>query len=277
MCMTGIVWPLARASHPLPTVAVTGLSAALAVTLRTPFPTLAILVAAVFSGQLSVGWLNDLVDRERDRASGRTDKPVALGQISVPLVRTATAAAAVVCLVASLALGLAAGAAHLLAVAGAWAYNLGLKRTIWSWLPYAVSFSLLPLAIWLASPAADLPPWWLLTGAALLGVGAHGANVLPDLADDRATGVSGLPHRMGPRTLRLGTAAVLLAALVVITAGPGRRLPAAEAAVLAVATALAFVAGGTGRKQLPARAPFYAVIGVAILAVAMLLARGAGG
>ena len=277
MCMTGVVGSLVRASHPLPAAAVTVLAATLAVTLRTPPDTLVILLVAVLSGQLSVGWLNDLIDRDRDRAVGRTDKPIALGQLSVPTARIAITIAAAVCIPASLALGTGAGAAHLTAVAGAWAYNLGLKRTVWSWLPYAVSFGLLPVAVWLASPAEGAPPWWMVTGAALLGIGAHGANVLPDLADDRATGVSGLPHRLGPRGLRIVTAAVLLAAFLTLTAGPGRPLAEPEVAALAVVAVLALLAAGVGRARLPERVPFYAVIGVAALAVVMLLARGATG
>src|SRR3712207_7375206 len=34
-----------------------------------------------------------------------------------------------------------------------------------------------------------------------LGVGAHLLNVLPDLEDDAATGVRGLPHVLGPRRI----------------------------------------------------------------------------
>ena len=47
---------------------------------------------------------------------------------------------------------------------------------------------------------------------ALLGVGAHLVNALPDLADDEATGVRGLPHRLGPRwTPPVATAVLVLA------------------------------------------------------------------
>ena len=87
-------------------------------------------------------------------------------------------------------------------VAAAWAYNLGLKSTVWSWVPYAVAFGGLTVFVALADDAA--PPWWWPVGAALLGVGAHLLNVLPDLDDDAATGVRGLPHRLGPRRHRAG-------------------------------------------------------------------------
>ena len=45
----------------------------------------------------------------------------------------------------------------------------------------------------MAKPA---PRWPITVAAALIGLGAHFANVLPDLAGDRATGVVGLPQRV---------------------------------------------------------------------------------
>lgn len=235
--------------------------------------TVAILGAAVLAGQLSVGWLNDLVDRERDRAAGRNDKPLALGLVTPGTLRVATGAAAAACVPLSLALGLRAGLAHLAAVAVAWAYNLRLKSTPWSWAPYAVAFALLPVVAWQVAPESALPPWWLVLAAALLGVGAHGANVLPDLSGDRATGVSGLPHRMPLPALRAGTAGVLLTALALLTLGPGGSPGSWEVAVLAAGTALS-AAGSGVVGRMPARAPFVAVIGLAVLCTAMVLARG---
>lgn len=66
----------------------------------------------------------------------------------------------------------------------------------------------------------------IVVADALLGVGAHVANTLPDLDDDAATGVHGLPHRIGrtassavaPLLLGAGVAAVCVGLLVV--AGP---------------------------------------------------------
>ena len=39
------------------------------------------MVAAVSTGQLSIGWSNDALDAARDRLAGRTDKPVAAGRL----------------------------------------------------------------------------------------------------------------------------------------------------------------------------------------------------
>ncbi|NED56002.1 hypothetical protein G3I24_34620, partial [Micromonospora aurantiaca] len=57
-------------------------------------------------------------------------------------------------------------------------YNRPLKSTPVSVLPYAVSFGALPAFVVLALPGSPVPPAWLVAAAALLGAGAHFANVL---------------------------------------------------------------------------------------------------
>jgi 4-hydroxybenzoate polyprenyltransferase len=70
-----------------------------------------------------------------------------------------------------------------------WAYNLAFKRTIWSAVPYAVAFGVVPAIVALALPTPAWPPAWMLLAGALLGVGAHLLNALPDRGDDIAPGV----------------------------------------------------------------------------------------
>lgn len=254
---------LAGSAHAGPAVAVTVLAGLLAAAQGLDAGTAVLVVAAVLAGQLTVGWSNDLVDRARDRAAGRADKPLATGESSVTVVRAACAGAVVACVILSLALGVVPGLVHLACVASAWAYNLGLKATVWSWLPYALSFGGLTAVVSYAGDAA--PPWWWPVGAALLGVGAHLLNVLPDLDDDAATGVRGLPHRLGPRWIAPVAAAVLVAATAVVLVGaapaPGVQ---AVAAVLALGLALVVVRGS-------GRLPFLAAIAIALLDAALLV------
>ena len=214
-------WVLAKACHPVPSAAVTTLTTVLAAAAGVRGTTLVLVAAAVLTGQLCVGWVNDFVDRDRDRAVGRRDKPLASDVLSPRAVAVSATAAGTACVPLSLSLGIAAGLCHLVAVGAALGYDVGLKRTIWSWLPYAVAFALLPVVVWLVSPQDGLPPTWLVLAGALLGVGAHGANVLPDYDRDRATGVLGLPQRVDPTVLRLGTAIALLGALALLILGPG--------------------------------------------------------
>ena len=258
-----------RACHPGPTVAVTVLTALLSGALGHRVATGLVVTAAVFTGQLTIGWSNDLIDAARDRAVGRTDKPLARGELSEALVRKAIGVAAVACLALSAACGWRSAVVHvLLLVGGGWAYNLGLKRTAWSAAPYAVAFGALPAVVSLAAPDRAWPPLWMMVTGAVLGVGAHLLNALPDLADDDATGVRGLPHRLGPSRVRWLAPTVLLVGSVVATLGPGGDVPVAAWAGLAGCVALAVVAV-VGRGK----APFVAAVSIALVDVAVLVLR----
>ncbi len=258
---------LVRACHPGPTAAVTALTALLAAGAGHSLGTGALVTAAVGTGQLTIGWSNDLVDAARDRAVGRPDKPVARGEVSERVVRAAVGVAGVLCVALSLACGLASASVHLLlGVASGWAYNLGLKRTAWSAAPYAVAFGALPAVVTLALPTPVWPAPWVMVAGALLGVGAHLLNALPDLADDEQTGVRGLPHRLGADVVRRLAPVVLTAASAVALAGPpGRPSPWAWAVfgLCLVLAAVALTARG--------KAPFAAAVGIAALDVVALV------
>ncbi|MCW2806853.1 MAG: UbiA prenyltransferase [Marmoricola sp.] len=261
------VLALLRASHPGPSVAVTVLTALLAVGAGHGLASGALVTAAVATGQLSIGWSNDLLDAARDRQVGRADKPIAGDEVSELVVRRATAAALLACVVLSLACGLESGSVHLLlGVGSGWAYNLVLKRTAWSAVPYAVAFGSLPAVVTLALPDPELPGPWTIAAGALLGIGAHLLNALPDLADDAQTGIHGLPQRLGARRVRLIAPLVLLAGSAAAVLGSGDRGSAAPWAAFGATVVLAVVAM-TGRG----RAPFLAAIGIALVDVVSLV------
>ncbi len=265
MAILGTARGLALATHPGPALAVTGLTALLAAGDRTGLATGSLVTAAVFTGQLGIGWSNDVLDEARDRAAGRSDKPVAAGAVSAATVRVAIAGSLVVCVVLSLACGLMSGLVHLLlGVASGWAYNLWFKRMVLSPLPYAVAFGVLPAVVTLAGADPSWPPVWVMAAGALLGVGAHLLNALPDLADDRAAGVLGLPQRLGDRVVRVLAPVILLTASVVCVLGRGPS-PAGWA-LLAICVVLA-AAAAVGRG----RWPFAAAIGIALADVVLLV------
>lgn len=261
---------LLRAAHFPPTVAVTVVVALLAVADgKTPGVT-AVVTAAVLTGQLTIGWGNDLVDADRDRQVGRLDKPLAGGRLSESTVRASLFVAAVACVALSFGAGWRSALVHLfLGVAAGHAYNLLAKRTAWSWLPYAVAFGSLPAVVTLAGGAPHWPPWWMAATAATLGVGAHFLNVLPDLDDDRATGISGLPHRFGATRARVAATVLLVAGSAVAVLGPSGAPAAWALVVLGLVTALAVVAL-VGRGRLP----FHAALVIALLDVALLVVVG---
>lgn len=255
---------LLGATHPGPALAVTAVAGLLAAADGAAPARVALVAAAVLAGQLSIGWSNDLLDLARDREVGRLDKPLATGDVGARTVRVACAVAVVLVVALSLACGVLAGVVHLACVACGWTYNLGLKATAWSWLPYALAFGGLPVFVSLAA-GAD-PAWWAGAAGALLGVGAHLVNTLPDLDDDRATGVLGLPHRIGPGPTRVLAVALLLATSVLLTvAAPGLTTPG-RAVVLVAAVVLSTVALRAGGRR-----PFQAVVVLAVVDVATLV------
>jgi 4-hydroxybenzoate polyprenyltransferase len=178
--------------------------------------------AEVFTGQLSIGWSNDYLDAERDRAVHRSDKPVAAGAVAPRVAVTAAVIALILTLALSAALCWGGGSAALVTVLCGWAYNLGLKSTVLSWLPNAIAFGMLPAVATLSASPSRWPAAWALIAGALIGVAAHLANVLPDLREDVANGVRGLPRRLGAKAATALTAAgILLTGSAVILFGPG--------------------------------------------------------
>lgn len=275
---------LLRAAHPGPTVAVTAITGLLAVGAELSWSRVLTVVGAVSTGQLVIGWINDAVDAGRDRQVGRLDKPVATGEIGVAAVGAAAGVALGVTVVLSSLLGWRAGAVQVALVVGSGvAYDLVLKRSWWSWLPYAVAFGSLPAVVTLAEDPPIGPQWEAIAGGAALGVGAHLVNVLPDLADDAATGVRGFPHRIGARAAQRAAALVLLAASITLVAASGSPSSvmggglswapswALSWAVLGVVAGLAcVVAAGRGRT------PFRAAVLMAVIDVVLLVTAGAG-
>ncbi|SBN64580.1 4-hydroxybenzoate polyprenyltransferase [Curtobacterium sp. 9128] len=212
--MTSTARLLLASSHPGPTLTVTVLAAVIASVVGHPAWLVVLVAASVVAGQLSIGLANDWIDADRDRSVGRSDKPVAQGLIAVSTVRAAAFVTAGVAVVLSLFLGPVAAVAHLVLVGAGWAYDAGLKRSVWSVAPFVVAFGLLPVVAVAAGPAAQLPAPWAIATGAVFGIAIHCTNVLPDLVDDAATGVRGFPHRLG-----LHAAGVLAFASLVVAAG----------------------------------------------------------
>jgi 4-hydroxybenzoate polyprenyltransferase len=265
---------LATTCHPAPVAAVTAFGTALAIRAGDSAGTCALVFGAVCTGQLSIGWSNDRIDARRDRAVHRTDKPLAASDRWHRLVETGIALALAGTVTFSLLLGWRAGLIHLAAVACAWAYNGWLKSTVLSWLPYAVAFGLLPAVATLAGPARLWPPAWVIATAALLGVTAHFANVVPDIEGDRATGIIGLPHRMGARGAVLTAAALASAASLIAALAPAQAPTGAGIAGLAIAFALVVTIIVVTLRAAIGKLAFYAVIAIAAVDLVVLLSYG---
>jgi 4-hydroxybenzoate polyprenyltransferase len=231
--------------------------------------------AAVAATQLAVGWVNDWLDADRDRMAGRTDKPVARGAVD----RRTVGLAGLISVLAVPFLGLPFGPAATVCITlvGIFAllYDWPLKSTAFSIVPYLVAFGLLPAFVVVSLPGHPAPPGWLIAAGSLLGGGAHFANVLPDLADDAATGVRGLPHRLGARWSQFAAAALLLAATLTLVFGPAG--PPSWSGIAAVAAAVVVLPLGWYAARRAAGRPvamFRAVIVVALIDVLLLIFSG---
>lgn len=237
-------------------------------------PRSGLLAAAVLVGQLSVGWSNDAIDADRDRTAGRTDKPIATGVVPRRLVAGCAGAALLADVPLSLALGARPGIAHLLAVAAAWSYNAGVKRTVASPAPYMVAFALVPPVVVAGMlPGTPWPRLSLVLAAAGCGVAGHFANTVGDTTADALTGVRGLPQRIGPVASTVVAGALIAAAAVAVLVAVGDSwLPVTAVVVdVAVAALLPLLLRSTHRQTALAAV----LVAVTVLAAAFIGSGGA--
>ena len=265
-----LVKALWGATHPGPTLVVTVLSLALGIAAGVEPARLAVLVVAVFAGQVSVGLSNDAIDGARDAAVGRADKPIAGGAVTPERALTVAVASLVVAIVLSAPLGPGLLAAHAIALASAWAYNAGLKSTPFSIAPFLLSFGLFPSFATLSLPDPQLAaPWASLAGAAL-GAAVHLTNVVRDLDDDRRTGVRGLPHRLGARASVVLAAVGIVVGAIAVLLGTDATTPGTV--FFAAVSTVAVIAVVTAMMRPPGRAVFQLTMLAALLLAAQLVA-----
>ena len=262
---------LAQSCHPVPCVAVTAFGTVLGVKVGNGMGTCVLLAVALLTGQLSIGWSNDRIDAARDRRAGRRDKPLADSVLGFPAVNTAIVVSVLATVGFSLALGWRAGVTHLAAVACGWAYNLGLKSTRLSWLPFALAFGALPAVATFALPAHPAPAWWLVAAAALLGVAAHLTNTVPDIEADRANGIYGAAHRLGAGGSNAVATALLAVAAVLTVLGPDDARSIGSWVILGGVLVLAAASLVVGLRHSASRVPFYGTIALVLIVLLQLV------
>ena len=200
---------LAKASHFGPSLLVTSLSYFFAQLYWEPGSAL-IIALGFFAGQLIVGWSNDLIDYVDDLSHKRVNKPLVSGLITRTFLQSWLAVMIPVVLVINLfgPLGFVGGGLSIFAIVWALGYNFFFKFNIFSPLPYAVAFAILPSCM--AYSQDKTPPTWMWLGGALVGMAAHFLNVLKDMDQDHASGIKGLPQRCG-KTGSIIAATILIA------------------------------------------------------------------
>jgi 4-hydroxybenzoate polyprenyltransferase len=204
-----------RAAHFGPTIIVTATTFLLALSQYSLIDALRVAIA-IFAGQLVVGWSNDLIDASLDIAAQRTKKPIVSKEINPEQLKKSIVVALVAALLLSLIspLGLTGTLIHFLGILSATFYNLKLKPTILSPIPYIISFGALPWAIYL--PAGNQPPLWLFIDFMLISVAFHFFNVLKDFQWDINQGVLGLPQRLGRNASLVISISLVISAILVL-------------------------------------------------------------
>jgi 4-hydroxybenzoate polyprenyltransferase len=246
--------------HPFPvimTVLAAVLFAVIAAHGSPPPGALGLLIASVLLTQVAIATLNDYCDQSLDAAT-KPGKPLPAGLVSPRLALTVAVITAPMGLLFAVPLGPIGILAAALFTGSGVVYDLWLKGTAWSAVPFLVAFPALP--IWAWSAVAPFEPRLLesyVIGGPLV-VGLHLADTLPDLEGDLAQGLQGLAHRLGaPGTRRLmwGTMLSSPLALVVLAALPGRPAnvlgPAGVAAALCVLGAFLVSSGGETAVRTP--------------------------
>ena len=203
-----------RAAHFGPTLIVTATTFLLSLSQYSPIDALRVGLA-IFAGQLVVGWTNDFIDAPLDIAAQRTKKPIVSKELDPDQLKKSVLIALVAALLLSLfsPLGFTGTLIHFLGILSATLYNLKLKPTVLSPLPYIVSFGSLPWAIYL--PAGNQPPLWLFIDFMLIAVAFHFFNVLKDFQWDINQGVLGLPQRLGRNASLVISILLVISALLV--------------------------------------------------------------
>ena len=204
-----------RVAHFGPTVIVTTASFLLSLSQYSIIDSLRVAIA-IFAGQLVVGWSNDFIDAPLDIAAHRTKKPIVSKEINPEQLKGSIVFALVAAVLLSLfsPLGLTGTLIHFLGILSATFYNLKLKSTILSPIPYIVSFGALPWAIYL--PAGNQPPLWLFIDFMLIAVAFHFFNVLKDFQWDINQGVLGLPQRLGRNASLVISISLVISAIFVL-------------------------------------------------------------
>lgn len=202
---------LVQAAHPRQALLTAFFVAAAAAISGRPTREVAVVFATVLVGQVILGWHNDLVDRRRDARHETPGKPLADERLDPGTAWFALTCAVLLVVPLSVTSGVTAGSAYLLSLVVGLLGNVVLRKGFLSWLPWAVSYGLIPAFLsyggWGGEFEGD-PPQLLMTGLfAALGVGVHFLRALWGLVADNEDGWTYLPLKLG---LRLGATRLLV-------------------------------------------------------------------
>lgn len=194
---------LLLAAHPRLGVVMAGALAGAAALAGRPLREVALVLATALVGQTVLGWHNDLVDRFVDAKNRRSGKPLSDRRLESGTVWFALCCAVLLLIPLCVSNGVAAGAFYGGVVVIGCLGNVALRRSVLSFLPWALSFALYPAFLsyggWGGRATGNPPQWSIVAVSALLGVAVHLFLSAWGLVADDHEGSRSLPLLLGRR------------------------------------------------------------------------------
>lgn len=210
----------------------------------------ALLLIGMLGGQIAIGATNEWCDREAD-AIDKPHRPIPAGLVPRSGALVLAAFGLLAMTLAGLALGVWGFLLLIVMIGAGLVYNVKLKRTPLSWLPYFVALPLVPTWAWVVMERFQPELLWLYPIGALFVLAIHISQTLPDIGADRSRGEHGISVILGRRWAEV---AIWLAAF---------------------GSTLAVVAGGWLIGSNPLATTIVAVVVCVILSVAFVATRAA--
>ena len=224
--------------------------------------------------QFGIGTVNDIVDAPRD-AGRKAGKPIPAGLVSSSAARVLATACFATGILLAAAASIPTGLLAVIGIAIGLAYDLRLKGTAWSWLPFAVGIPILPVFGWIGV-TGTLPAAFLVLLPAAVAAGAALAigNALVDVERDRAASVSSIAVALGPaRAWRVAAAlmaSILAAAVGSVAVAGGDLIAIVAIAVTGSIPVVAAIGSRSASSAVRERAWQAETIGLALLAAVWL-------
>ena len=168
--------------------------------------------------QFAIGAANDYADAASDRI-GKPGKPIPSGLLSRGSAARVSVVAAGLGLVAAASVGAGALVVGVLGLADGIVYDLRLKGTPLSWMPFALGVGLLPIYAWWGARGYLAYAFLGVAAlAALAGLTLALANAYADLDKDRRSGTASIATFLGAGRTLLADAVVLATVQLVAVA-----------------------------------------------------------
>jgi 4-hydroxybenzoate polyprenyltransferase len=217
--------------------------------------------------QLCIGVVNDVVDLPAD-AAAKPHKPLVRGVVSRSTATIIGVGLGAIGLGAAATINLPTLGLDALALGAGLSYDLGLRRTALSWVPWSAGMAVLPLEGYASVGSIPSRLLALIPLSGLIAVGLHFANALPDIDGDRDAGRRSLPVLAGVKGSRWAGPVSLAAAGVLAVALAG---PLGQAGLVFFGGIAALIAGVVAVTVTRSRTPFpLLAVTTAIFAVAWL-------